>query len=115
MVLPEEGYLLRIFIGESDHHEGRPLYQWLVERAKERELGGATVLRGLMGFGRNSRIHTARILQLSQDLPIVVELVDSQANLEAYLQEVDGVIGEGLATMEKVRVRLYRGGTQDQD
>jgi PII-like signaling protein len=111
MVLPEDGYLLRIFIGESDTCEGRPLYEWLVRKAHDRGLAGATVLRGIMGYGANSRIHTAKILRLSQDLPIVVEIVDTREALEQFLAAVDHAIQEGLATLEKAQVRFYRGGT----
>ncbi len=110
MTLPEEGCLLRIFIGESDKHEGRPLYEWLVLRAREHGLAGATVLRGIMGFGAHSRMHTAKILRLSEDLPIVVEIVDTREKVEAFLPTVDHAIAEGLATVEKVAVRFYRAG-----
>ena len=101
MVLPKEGSLLRIFIGESDKHEGMPLYEWIVRKAREQGLAGATVLRGLEGFGAHSRVHTAKILRLSTDLPIVVEIVDSLEKIEAFLPAVDGAIREGLATLEK--------------
>lgn len=110
MTLPTEGYLLRIFIGESDRHEGKPLYEWLVLKAREMGLAGCTVLRGMMGFGAHSRLHTFRIERLSEDLPIVVELVDTEAKLEGFLRVVDDVVGEGLATMEKASVRFYRTG-----
>lgn len=108
MVLPEEGSLLRIFIGESDQYDGRPLYEWLVRRAREMEVAGATVLRGIMGYGLSSRIHTAKILRLSQDLPIVVELVDTRDKLENFLESVEPAIADGLATLEKAEVRFYR-------
>jgi uncharacterized protein len=108
MVLPQAGYLLRIFLGEADKHEGRPLYEWLVLRARERHLAGATVVRGLMGFGANSRLHTFKIERLSLDLPIVVEIVDTREKLEAFLAEIDPIIHEGLATLEKAEVRFYR-------
>lgn len=110
MTLPEEGALLRIFIGESDRHEGKPLYEWLVLAARRRGLAGATVTRAMMGFGAHSRLHTAKILRLSEDLPIVVEIVDTPQKIEAFLPEVDHAIREGLATVERVRVRFYRGG-----
>ncbi len=110
MILPEEGYLLRIFIGESDKHHGQPLYEWLIGQAREQGLAGATVLRGMMGFGAHSRIHTFKIARLSEDLPIVVEIVDTQAKLEEFLGLVDEAIVEGLATLEKVQVRVYRSG-----
>jgi hypothetical protein len=108
MSVPQSGCLLRIFLGEADKHEGRPLYEWLVLRARERGLAGATVLRGLMGYGAHSRLHTFRIERLSLDLPIVVEIVDSREKLEAFLAEVDPVIQEGLATLEAAEVRFYR-------
>jgi len=111
MMLPEEGHLLRIFVGESDRHEGRPLYEWLVLKAREQGLAGATVLRGIEGFGAHSRLHTAKILRLSEDLPIVVEIVDTREKIEAFLPVVDHAIGEGLATLEKVSIRFYRSGS----
>jgi PII-like signaling protein len=110
MMIPEDGCLLRIFVGESDRHQGKPLYEWLVLQAREAGLAGATVLRGIEGFGAHSRLHTAKILRLSGDLPIVIEIVDSAEKIEAFLPVVDGAIDEGLATIEKVRVRLYRAG-----
>ena len=110
MKLPEEGHLLRIFIGESDRHDGKPLYEWLVLKAREAGLAGATVLRGIEGFGAHSRLHTAKILRLSEDLPIVVEIVDTRERIEAFMPLVDGAIGEGLATLEDVQVRFYRSG-----
>jgi PII-like signaling protein len=115
MVLPKEGSLLRIFIGESDKHEGMPLHEWIVRRAREHGLAGATVLRGIEGFGAHSRVHTAKILRLSTDLPIVVEIVDSLEKIEAFLPAVDGAIREGLATLERVQVRFYRSGTEQPD
>jgi len=110
MTIPEDGCLLRIFVGESDRHEGKPLYEWLVLKAREAGLAGATVLRGIEGFGAHSRLHTAKILRLSEDLPIVIEIVDAAEKIETFLPVVDGAIGEGLATIEKVRVRFYRAG-----
>jgi PII-like signaling protein len=111
-MIPEEGYLLRIFIGESDKMDGRPLYEWLVTQAKSRGMAGATVLRGMMGFGAHTRvIHTFKIERLSEDLPIVVEIVDSQEKIEDFLAFADSRIKRGmLATTEKVGVRVYRGG-----
>ena len=108
MHLPEEGYLLRIFIGESDRHDGKPLYEWLVLQAREHELAGATVLRGIMGFGADSRLHTAKLLRLSEDLPVIVEIVDTEANLARLMPFLDETVQEGLITMEKVRVIKYR-------
>jgi len=109
-MLGQEGQLLRIFIGESDRHEGRPLYEWLVRTARAQHMAGATVLRGLEGFGAHSRMHTAKILRLSQDLPIVVEIVDTRERIEAFLPEIDAAVSEGLATLEPVEVRFYRSG-----
>lgn len=108
MVLPRHGKLLRIFVGESDRHEGMPLYEWIVRRARERGLAGATVLRGLEGYGAHSRLHTAKVLRLSSDLPIVIEIVDTDEKIEAFLPEMDGAVREGLATLERVEVRFYR-------
>jgi PII-like signaling protein len=113
MTIPTDGCLLRIFIGESDRHHGKPLYEWLLLRARESGLAGATVLRGIAGFGAHSRMHTAKILRLSEDLPIVIEIVDAREKIEAFLPVVDAAIGEGLATVEKVQVRFYRGGQTD--
>jgi PII-like signaling protein len=108
MVLPQDGCLLRIFVGESDKHSGKPLYEWIVHRAREAGLAGATVLRGLMGYGAHSRLHTFKIENLSQDLPLVVEIVDTRDKLEAFLDLIDDDITEGLATLEKAEVRFYR-------
>jgi len=108
MVLPEDGCLLRIFIGESEKADGKPLYQWLVEKAKTEGLAGATVWRGMMGYGANSRIHTSKILRLSQDLPVIVEIVDAREKLESFLGEVDSMIKGGLATLEKAQIHFYR-------
>lgn len=109
MTIPEDGSLLRIFVGESDKHEGKPLYEWLVLKAREAGLAGATVLRGIEGFGAHSRLHTAKILRLSEDLPIVIEVVDGREKIEAFLPVIDHAITEGLATVERVQVRFYRG------
>ena len=108
MKLPSQASLLRIFIGESDKSDGRPLYEVIVETARKRGLAGATVLRGFIGFGANSRIHTSKVLRLSEDLPIAVEIVDEEEKIEAFLPELDKLIGEGLVTLEKVRVITYR-------
>ena len=110
MILPKHGKLLRIFIGESDKHQGVPLHEWIVRRAREEGLAGATVLRGLEGFGAHSLLHTAKILRLSTDLPIVIEIVDTEEKIEAFLPAIDSTIGEGLVTIEKVEVRFYRSG-----
>jgi len=111
-MLPREGHLLRIFIGESDRHEGVPLYEWIVRKAREQGLAGAMVLRGLEGFGAHSRLHTAKVLRLSSDLPIVVEIVDTIGKIEAFLPVIDGAIREGLATLERVDIRFYRSGPE---
>jgi len=103
-----EGTLLRIFIGDSDRHEGKPLYRVLVERAHALGLAGATVLQGPMGFGRHSRVHTAKLAELSSDLPIVIELVDTDESIQRFMTEVDALVKEGLVTLEKVRVVHYR-------
>ena len=108
MTLPSEAYLLRIFIGESDKVEGKLLYEVIVEKAREFGLAGATVLRGYLGFGANSRIHTSKVLRLSEDLPVVVEIVDEMTKLKALLAELDNLIDEGLVTLEKVQVMVYR-------
>ena len=100
--------LLRIFIGESDTHDGRPLYQAIVETLRRQGLAGATVLRGIEGFGKSSRLHTAHILRLSEDLPIVIECVDTDDKIEAVLPALDDMIGDGLITVERVEVRVYR-------
>lgn len=108
MNLPEKGMLLRVFIGETDKHRGKPLYEQIVLKAKELKLAGATVLRGIMGFGADSHMHTAKVLRLSEDLPIVIEMVDTQENLNKILPFLDEVVQEGLITLEKVRVIKYR-------
>ena len=109
MKIPAEGMLLRVFIGESDKHNGRPLYEVIVGEARKRGLTGATVWKGFMGFGAHSRMHTAKILELSQDLPIVIEIVDANEKIEAFLPALDGLVGEGLVTVEPARIILYRG------
>jgi len=108
MVLPEEGHVLRIFIGESDRHDGSLLSEWIVAQARAQGLAGATVLRGIAGFGAHSRVHTARILRLSEDLPIIIEIVDTLDKIEHFLPTIDAAIPEGLATIEAVRIRFYR-------
>ena len=109
MQIPTDAVLLRIFIGESDRWEHKPLYEAIVLKARERHLAGATVLRGPMGFGRASRLHTAKILRLSMDLPLIIEIVDSEENSNAFLPELDQMISGGLVTLEKVKVLHYRG------
>ncbi|GIU92685.1 MAG: hypothetical protein KatS3mg011_1591 [Acidimicrobiia bacterium] len=103
-----EGKLVRIFIGESDTWEGVPLYHALVETARRLGMAGATVLRGIEGYGASSVVHTTRLLRLSEDLPVVVELVDRADNVDRFLEEIDGMISEGLVTVENVEVRMYR-------
>jgi PII-like signaling protein len=110
MKIDGEGELLRVFIGESDRWHGQPLSEAIVRRARELGLAGATVLRGLEGFGAHSRIHTSSILRLSQDLPIVVEIVDQRERIEAFLPVLDEMVHEGMITVEKVRVIAYREG-----
>ncbi len=109
MQIPHEAVLLRIFIGESDRWEHKPLYEAIVLKAREMHLAGATVLRGPMGFGKSSRLHTAKILRLSMDLPLVIEIVDSEERINAFLPVLDPMIGGGLVTLEKVKVIEYRG------
>lgn len=109
MHLPEQGSLLRIFIGEADKHAGKPLYEWIVFQAREQGLAGATVLRGILGYGANSRqIQTFKIERLSEDLPVVVEIVDTEENLEKFLDVIVPNIPAGLVTMEKAQVKVYR-------
>ena len=108
MKLPEEGMLLRIYIGESDSWEGKPLYEAIVLKAREMNMAGATVLRGIMGFGADSRMHTTKVLRLSEDLPLVIEIADTQEKIDLILPYLDTVVLEGLITLEKVRVVKYR-------
>ena len=108
MNIPEEGYLLRIFVGESDRHGHRPLYESIVLQAREAGLAGATVLRGVMGFGKHSILHTAKILRLSEDMPMIIEIAESLDNIEKFLPVLDELIKDGLVTIEKVRVIHYR-------
>lgn len=107
MIRTGEGTLLRIFIGDSDRHEGHPLHKVLVERAHAMGLSGATVLRGPLGFGRHSRMHTVKHAELSSDLPLVIELVDSDEAIRGFMKEVDLLVQEGLVTLEKVRIVKY--------
>ena len=112
MMLPEEGYLLRIFVGESDRHDGTLLHEWIVMKAREEGLAGATAIRGMMGFGAHSRLHTFKIERLSQDLPIIIEIVDTDAQIQRLLPHLDEMVGEGLVTLENVQVIKYRGGVK---
>jgi PII-like signaling protein len=109
MTIPEEATLLRVFLGESDRHEGRPLYEAIVLKAREMHLGGATVLRGVMGFGRSSRLHTTKVLRLSEDLPIVVEIADAEDKIQALLPWLEQAVTGGLITLERARVLRYAG------
>jgi uncharacterized protein len=109
MKIEGEGKLLRIFVGESDRWHGKPLYQAIVERVREEGLAGATVLRGIEGFGADSRMHTARILRLSEDLPVLIEIVDSAEQIDRVLPVLDEMVGEGMVTLERVEVIAYRG------
>ncbi len=108
MKLPSEAQLLRIFVGESDKHHGRPLYAAIVEEARRQGLAGATVLRGMLGFGATSHIHTAKVLRLSEDLPMVIEIVDTPEKIEKFLPDLDTMVTDGLVTLEKVQVIAYR-------
>jgi PII-like signaling protein len=108
MHLPQDAVLLRIFIGESDRWQHKPLYEAIVMKAREMHLAGATVLRGPMGFGKSSHLHTAKILRLSYDLPLVIEIVDSEEKLNGFLPVLDEMMSGGLVTLEKVRVIAYR-------
>jgi PII-like signaling protein len=107
MQIPRNAMLLRIFIGEDDKYKGRPLYEAIVLKARELQLAGATILRGPMGFGHSSRLHTAKILRLSEDLPIVIEIVDSEEKIDAFLPQLEGMMSSGLVTLEKVQVLQY--------
>ena len=108
MTTPYEGYLLRIFIGESDRHGHHPLYEAIVLKAREQGLAGATVLRGLMGFGKHSILHTAKILRLSEDLPMVIEIVDSREKIDQFLPVLSEMISDGMVTLERVTVLQYK-------
>lgn len=112
MQIPHEARLLRIFIGESDRWEHRPLYEAIVLKAREAHLAGATVLRGPMGFGKSSRLHTAKILRLSMDLPLVIEIVDAEEKINAFLPQLEQMVTGGLITLEAVKVIEYRGVTK---
>jgi len=108
MKIPEEGYLLRVFIGESDQWQSTPLYEAIVLKARELHMAGATVLRGPMGFGAQSRVHTSKILRLSTDLPIIVEIVDSKDKIDELMPHIDAMVQEGMVTLEEVKVVKYR-------
>lgn len=110
MQIPQDAFLLRIFIGESDKWQHKPLYEAIVLKAREMHLAGATVLRGPMGFGKSSRLHTSKIVRLSMDLPLVIEIVDSEEKINSFLPVLDEMVGGGLVTLEKVKVVHYRSG-----
>ncbi len=113
MKIPHEALLLRIFVGENDRVDGRPLYEAIVLEARRRHLAGATVLRGPMGFGRSSRLHTAKILRLSEDLPMVIEIVDAEERIRAFLAAIEPMMTGGLVTLERVEVVRYGGDEPD--
>ncbi len=108
MKIPEDGFLLRVFLGEGDRWQGKPLYEAIVIKARELHMAGATVLRGPMGFGAKSRLHTTKILRLSEDLPVVIELVDSKEKIDELLPHIDEMVTDGLVTLERVKVIKYR-------
>jgi len=113
MKIPQDGYLLRIFIGESDRWHGTPLYEAIVMKARELHVAGATVIRGPMGFGANSRLHTTKILRLSEDLPMIVEIVDAKEKIDELMPHIDEMVQEGLVTLEQVQVIKYRAGSAE--
>lgn len=113
MKIPQDGYLLRIFIGESDRWHGTPLYEAIVKKARELHVAGATVIRGPMGFGANSRLHTTKILRLSEDLPMILEIVDAKEKIDELMPHIDEMVQEGLVTLERVQVIKYRAGSAE--
>ncbi len=115
MEIPEEAVLLRIFLGEKDHWEGKPLYEAIVLKAREAQMAGATVLLGPMGFGKSSRLHTAKILRLSYDLPLIIEIVDSKEKIDAFLPVIDKMMQGGLVTLERAQVIHYRADNNPRD
>ena len=112
MKQPSEAELLRIFIGEADKYNGKPLFEEIVNLVRHKNMAGATVIRGLMGFGAHSRMHTAKILRISEDLPVIIEIVDEPEKIESLLPELDEMITEGMVTIEKIRVIAYRNNPQ---
>ena len=109
MKIPETGYLLRVFVGEADRWQGQPLYEAIVRKARDLQLAGATVLRGPMGFGATSRLHTTKIMRLSDDLPMVIEIVDSREKIDQLMPHIDQMVRQGLVTLKRVEVIKYRG------
>ncbi|MBW8000658.1 MAG: DUF190 domain-containing protein [Planctomycetes bacterium] len=107
-MLQEKGKLLRIFLSEDDKHHGKPLYEWIVQQAKDAGLAGATVLRGMEGFGANRKIHTAKVLRLSIDLPMVIEIIDTPEKIKTFLPVIDENVKQGLATLEDIEIHFYR-------
>ncbi len=107
-MLTSEGQVLRIFVGETDKHQGVPLYEWILKKAKEQGLAGGTALRGIAGFGAHSQIHSSKILDISSNLPIIVEIIDTAENIQLFLPLIDDAIKEGLATVEPAQIKLYR-------
>ncbi len=107
MTIPEDGYQLRIYIGESDRWHRKPLYEAIVVKARELRMAGATVLRGPMGFGAKSHLHTAKVLRLSEDLPMVIEIIDSKEKIDTFIPYIDEMVGDGLVTLERVQVIRY--------
>ena len=114
-MVKSDGYVLRVYVGERDKHGHLPLYEWIIQQAREHGLSGATAFRGIEGFGAHSHLHTAKILRLVDDLPILIEIVDSREKIESFLPIIDDAIPEGLATVEKVEIRLYRSGPPPED
>jgi len=108
MILPKEGRLLRIHISENDRHAGMALYEWIVQEASSRRVAGATVFRGMEGFGSHNRLHTSRVLRLASDLPIVIEIIDDREKIEAFIPVIDEVIRNGMVTVEKLEILLYK-------
>jgi PII-like signaling protein len=115
MKIPTDGKLLRIFIGEADRWHGRPLYEAIVDEARQRGLAGATVWKGFMGFGAHSRLHTAKILRLSEDLPVLIEIVDAEDKVAAFLPRLDEMVTEGLVTLERAQIVMYRAPARPRD
>src|SRR3984885_9016049 len=109
MELPRDASLLRIFLGESDEHQGDPLFKVIVLKAREHHLAGATVFRGPLGFGRSSHLHSSGILRLSFDLPMVIEIVDAEEKIQGFLTQIETIIGGGLITVERVQAIFYKG------
>ncbi|MFA5357076.1 MAG: DUF190 domain-containing protein [Candidatus Omnitrophota bacterium] len=108
MKIPTEGKLLRIFIGEADKWNGKPLYEEIVFLAKKSGMAGATAIKGFLGFGRKSHMHTAKLLRMSEDLPIIIEIVDSEEKINQFIPQLDNMVKEGLITLEKAKVIMYR-------